>query len=294
VRWRENATGDVHELFAAEAVATSLLFEKPGGATMKQTIGWLTMTAILGAASAARAQDAIDIHPEEPGLPAVALPAPRFVPPPPPAPIADPAATRNGAMTTALTLDKGEVSFTNRALLSAEVAVGATSWLELGIKTTPVLLAIPGVGPKNSFWAGSVRLRAIHGRLFTLTAESEGIAFAGWAGLRAGLSMRLGVDRVAFHGSGSGFKLWKLDDGDRARTHEAMLFSGGLHVRVHRRVKLMCDVSYYRDRKMDTLVATPAVRIHGHHFAADFGLLVMTAKQEPNIALPLVNLSVTY
>jgi hypothetical protein len=42
------------------------------------------------------------------------------------------------------------------------------------------------------------------------------------------------------------------------------------------------------------LQTSPAVRIHGEHFAADFGVMVLSLANLPVLPLPLINFSVSY
>lgn len=266
---------------------------------MKRTTGWLAVLALVAGSSRALAEgavDVVDIH-DDPGLPTLARPAPSYAPAPAAPSLADPARGRNAAMCTADTSRRGELTFTNRALFSVELAVGVTNWLELGVRATPLLMLIPELGPKESLWMGSTRIRLVGSRLFALTADVEGLAAGGWAGLRSGMTMRIGNDRFAFHGNASELHLWKIEkscESCNRKTHDALLLNGGVHLRVHRRVKLMLDVSYYRDREFDMLLSSPAVRIHGEHFAADFGVMVMSLAQLPALPLPLINFSVSY
>ena len=68
-----------------------------------------------------------------------------------------------------------------------------TNWLELGVRTTPILMLIPEIGPKESLWMGSTRLRLVGSRLFSLTADAEGLSMAGWAGPAVTAAVTAGV-----------------------------------------------------------------------------------------------------
>jgi hypothetical protein len=207
-----------------------------------------------------------------------------------PQPASDPARTRLQLTSTAEVLRQGEIEFTSRGLLSAEIAVGATNWLQLELRTTPLLMVIPGVGAEGSFWAGGLRLRLLKTSWVTFTAEAEGMSVLGWAGFRAGGALRIGNDRFALHAAGSGMKLWNDD-----QTMNGLVASGGMDVRVHPKVKLVLEGLYHRNSEMDLLMVTPGVRLHGHHFAIDFGLgLTYTKVVDTLLPLPMINLSVNY
>jgi hypothetical protein len=207
-----------------------------------------------------------------------------------PQPASDPARTRLQLTSTAEVLRQGEIEFTCRGLLSAELAVGATNWLQLELRTTPLLMVIPDVGAQGSFWAGGLRLRLLKTNWVTFTAEAEGMSVLGWAGFRAGGALRIGNDRFALHAAGSGMKLWNDD-----QTMNGLVASGGMDVRVHPKVKLILEGIYHRNSEMDLLMVTPGVRLHGHHFAVDFGVAVTYTKAvDTLLPLPMINLSVNY
>jgi hypothetical protein len=289
--------------------------------TTAATLAIISLTMAL--ASTAQAQQVVDIdYPPSALAPApvlapahapIILQAPRLVSPRLVPPSSDPARTRLGLFPTAEVLRRGEVEFTCRGLVFAEIAVGVTDWLQFGLKTSPLLLVIPE-GYKVALFAGGLRARLLKTQLLTLTLDAEGLTFLGWAGVRGGAALRIGSDRFAVHGSASGLKLWQVSGlGDSVNaakpclgcaadtaspgrpTTAALLVTGGADVRVHRKVKLLVEGSYYRDSSRDVLMVAPAVRLHGHHFATDLGLaLVHTASWDKPIILPLVNMSVTF
>jgi hypothetical protein len=223
---------------------------------------------------------------------------------------ADPARGRLSVVSTADTLGKGEWSFTSRGMVTAEFALGVTDWLEVGFKNMPALLVVPE-GAQNTLWLGSLRLRLLRTRSWTLTAEVEGLSLLGWAGLRAGLQSRLGGDRFAFHAHASGIRMWQAMDEswvsqkedacnggtceEQTPTLSSLMAGAGLDVRLGRKVKLMLDASYLREDGPGLLVVAPAVRLHGRHFAIDLGVLALHRfDRQEGYLIPLVNLSVTY
>jgi hypothetical protein len=300
-----------------------LLYEASMETTTMMKMTATTIAITMALASLAQAQPVVDIDyppsalaPAPTPAPIVLQQAPRLVPLRLLPPASDPARTRLGLFPSAEVLHRGEVEFTCRGLLLTEIAVGATDWLQFGLKTSPLLLVIPD-GYKVALFAGGLRARLLKTRLFTLTVDADGLTFLGWAGIRAGASVRIGNDRFAAHGSASGLKLWQISDVWASDTNAskqcvgcantadtstsgrpttaAVLVSGGVDVRVHRKVKLLVEGSYYRDSMRDVLMVAPAVRLHGHHFATDLGLgLVHTASWDKPIILPLVNMSVTF
>lgn len=227
---------------------------------------------------------------------------------------ADPAFTRRSLFPSAETLPGGTLEFTCRGLLTTELAFGITDWLEVNIKNIPLFMLFSEIGVKHTFWSGGLRARLIKSDPLTLTAHADGVSILGWAGFHTGLSMRLGNKRFSLHGSAALIKMWQVSDpwpddmfmdscapgGDchdsaDTPTQQGIIVSGGMDVRVHRKVKLQADVSYYRDGDMDMLTVAPSVRLHGKHFATDLGiLLVRTGKMEEILPLPLVNFSVSY
>lgn len=226
---------------------------------------------------------------------------------------ADPAFTRRSLFPSAETLPGGTIEFTCRGLLTTELAFGITDWLEVNIKNIPLFMLFSEIGVKHTFWSGGLRARLIKNDLFTLTAQADGASILGWAGFHAGLSMRIGNKKFSLHGSAAGIKMWQVSDpwpedmimssctaGDcvgstDTPTQQGIIVSGGMDVRVHRKVKLQADVSYYRDGNMDMLAVAPSVRLHGKHFATDLGLLLLrTGEMESILPLPLVNFSVSY
>jgi hypothetical protein len=231
----------------------------------------------------------------------------RSVPPARPTrlqPLSDPAANRLSIFSTAETLKAGQWSLVSRGMVTLEFAIGATDWLELGFKNIPTLFLVPS-GAENTLYMGSARWRLLRTSWFTLTAETDFLAFLGWAGLRAGLQTRWGGDRAAFHLGSSALQLWgvtpdgwevkKTCDGCDDPTLSSLIVNGGGHVQVSRRVKLMLDVSYFRQDEEGLLLAAPAVRLHGYHFAADLGLaIVHRLDTDEGFLVPLVNLSVSY
>jgi hypothetical protein len=205
-------------------------------------------------------------------------------------PPSDPARTRLALFPSAETLRRGEIEFTCRGLLAAELAWGATDWVQLGLRSTPLFMLVPGVGPENSLWSGGVRLRILKRGLVTLTLDAEGLAVLGAAGFRSGAALRLGNDRFALHGSLSGLNLWHHSD-----SLWGLFAQGGLDVRVHRKVKLILEGAYHRNASLDLLMVSTAVRLHGHHFAADLGVAMVFTKDAPQfLSIPLVNLSFVY
>lgn len=219
-------------------------------------------------------------------------------------PLQDPATGRLSMFDTAQTLRRGQWSFTARGAITTEFSFGITDWLEVGIKNIPTLLLVEQ-GPKNTLWMGGLRLRVISRGWFTLTAAAEGLAFLGWAGLRAGLLSRLGGDRAALHFGASALQLWGVssdgwevpDSCEDCGTPKltTLMTHGGGDVRVGRRVKLMLDVGYFGKSSEGLLLASPAVRVHGRHFAADFGVVIVhRLDKDAGFVVPLVNLSVSY
>jgi len=266
--------------------------------------------------------------PEEPGVhvpapppaPMMASPAwvatpetsVRLVPIPCPAPVLeDPAAGRLGLFDTAETLGRGQWSFTARGQVTTELAYGVTDWLEVGFKTIPLLLLVPEEGLQNTLYMGTARLRLLKNSWLTLTAETDGLSFLGWAGVRGAVLTRMGGRRAGFHLGVSAMQLWAVDEngwaapgrwandgsGEEADTptKRLVMAQAGVDVRVSRRVKLMLDASYQREDGPGLLLGSPAVRVHGEHFAADFGVaIVHQLESGEGFFLPLVNLSVTY
>lgn len=231
-------------------------------------------------------------------------------PPPPPRDLSvdDPTPGRLSIFSTAETLPKGGWSFTTRGLVTFEFAVGATDWLELGLKTIPILMLVED-GAENSLYMFGTRLRLLKTRWLTLTAEAQFTAFMGWAGIYTGVQSRWGTDRAAFHMGMSTLQMWGVspDGWDEASmqctdcsdasepTMSTMIANAGVDVRVARRVKLMLDVSYFRQDGQGMMLAAPAVRLHGHHFACDLGVAIVHRFDEDfGFVVPLVSMSVTY
>lgn len=288
----------------------------------------LVLSLVLSPASS-RAQVEIhgaDADPAAPAsaAPAAPQPAPVWItinpaPPPPPEP-EDPARTRLTISSTADTLRGGEWSLTWREFATLEVAVGITDWLELDMRSIPLLLVVPD-GAANSLWSGGLRLRVLKSSLFTLTTELEGVAFLGWAGVRGGLAAKIGNDRFAFHAAASGLWMWQVSDDSWAEGEShydvarptcaagdctggvvyeeptpqmsSLLPSAGLSLRLHRRVKLLAEAAYIS--AADTLLLTPTLRLHGQRFACDLGLMVVyLTEEQAGLVLPVVNMSVNF
>lgn len=232
-------------------------------------------------------------------------------PPAPPRPkmVEDPARNRLSLFPTAELLQQGEWSMTCRALATLEFAYGARDWLELGFKNMPLLILVPE-GAQNTLWSFGTRFRLLNSRLVTLTADADGVFFLGWGGFHGRLSLRLGTDRIALHAGASGIRMWQVsDDGWAAEGSYCPVDAGcdtpavnlfvsnlGAHVRVHRKVKLMLEASSFMNPDEDTfMIFSPAIRLHGRHFAADFGVsFVHEVGQREVYMIPLINLSVRY
>jgi hypothetical protein len=286
-----------------------------------KTTGILLVIMSLGLVNTALGQPVLVEEPgidlEEPPSSTPSAPAPAVVDrmpvwvrtapvprPVPSQPLSDPAESRLSIFSTAETLEAGQWSLVSRGMVTLEFAIGATDWLELGFKNIPTLFLVPD-GAENTLYMGSARWRMLHTGWLTLTAEADFLAFLGWAGVRAGLQTRWGSDRAAFHLGSSGLRLWGVTpdgwevdeacDGCEDPTLTSLIVNGGGHVRVSRRVKLMLDVSYFRQDEDGLLLAAPAVRLHGHHFAADLGVaIVHRLDTDEGFLVPLVNLSVSY
>jgi len=289
---------------------------------LSTTVGLVLVLAFLPAV--ARAQ--VDIHSADtsPVVAPAAPPsqwvnvrvAPRPIPVPPPE---DPADTRLTLFNTADTLRQGEWSLTWREFATVEVAVGLTDWLELSLRTIPVLIFVPD-GAANSLWSGGLRLRMLKTSYLTLTTEVEGVSFLGWAGVRGGVAAKLGNDRFAFHAGLSGLWMWQASDdawlegeveydvvprcvnNDCGTTTEptddtpgmaTVLPNAGLTIRLHRRVKLLAEAAYISAAK--TMLVTPSLRLHGRRFACDLGLMVVyDTEAQGGLILPVVNMSVRF
>jgi hypothetical protein len=275
----------------------------------------VSLAALVLAAMPAVGQE---YHPQYPASPtpyryAYGYPSTAIArPPAPPRPIReieDPARNRLSLFPTAELLREGEWSMTCRALMTLEFAYGARDWIELGFKNMPLLILVPE-GAQNTLWSFGTRFRLLDSRLFTLTADTDGVFFLGWGGFHGRLSMRLGTDRVALHAGASGIRLWQVsDDGWAAEGDYCPVDGGcstpalnlfianlGAHVRVHRKVKLMLEASSYMNPDEETfMMISPAIRLHGHHFAADLGVsFVHEVGQREVYMIPLINLSVRY
>lgn len=231
----------------------------------------------------------------------------------------DPAETRLSMFSTADTLGKGDWSLTWREFATVEVAVGLTDWLEVGIRSIPILLVVPG-SPQNTLWTGGLRLRMLKTSWFTATTEVEGVSFLGWGGIRAGVTTKLGTDRFAFHAGLSGLWMWQHSDdawleGDVDYAVPAPKCSGsctvepapepetpsmaaimpnvGVSLRLHRRVKLMAEAAYISAAQ--TVLVTPALRLHGKRFSTDIGVMTVYLPEEKvGYLIPLVNMSVRF
>jgi hypothetical protein len=229
------------------------------------------------------------------------------IPPPPPRKVNDPARSRLSLFSTAETLPRGSWSLTARGMVTLELALGATDWLELGVKSIPVLF-FADEGPENNLYMVGGRTRLLKSRWLTLTAETQFVAFLGWAGLYAGLQSRWGSENAAFHLGTSTLQMWGVthDGWEVTRdcdgpgdcsdpTLSALVVNGGTDLRVSRRVKLMLDVSYFRQDGDGMMLVSPAIRLHGYHFACDLGVVIVH-RFDKNIgfAVPLVSLSVSY
>lgn len=231
--------------------------------------------------------------------------------PPPPREVEDPARNRLSLVSTAELLEQGEWAMTCRGLVTLEFAYGARDWLELGFKNIPLLLVVPE-GPKNTLWSFGARFRLAHNPLFTLTADTDAVFFLGWGGAHARLSLKLGNDRIALHAGASGIRLWQVSadgwaaegpscapDGECGKpARDFFVGTLGTHLRVHRKVKLMLEATSMVDLADDhesVMLISPAVRLHGHHFAADLGIsFVHEVGRREVYMVPLVNLSVRY
>jgi hypothetical protein len=289
----------------------------------------LVLVLVLLALVPAVAHAQVEIHATD-SYP-VATPAPPPPPPywntvrvtPRPMPIPapeDPASTRLSLFNTADTLRQGEWSLTWREFATVEVAVGLTDWLEMNIRTIPILMFVPEGGAVNSLWSGGLRLRMLKSSYFTLTSELEAGSFLGWAGLRGGVTAKLGNDRFAFHAGVSGLWMWEASDeswlkadvdyiaaprctnsdcgtvsveSDETPSMASVLPTAGLTIRLHRRVKLLTEVAYIS--AADTMLVTPAIRLHGKRFACDLGLMVIyDTEARGGLILPVVNMSVRF
>jgi hypothetical protein len=272
------------------------------------------------------AQAQVDIHATDSyPLATPAVPAHwntvRVIPRPMPIPAPeDPASTRLSLFNTADTLRQGQWSLTWREFATVEVAIGLTDWLEMNIRTIPILMFIPEDGAVNSLWSGGLRLRMLKTSHFTLTSEVEAGSFLGWAGLRGGVTAKLGNDRFAFHAGVSGLWMWEASDSSWLKSnvvYEAkprctnndcgtvdvpsddtpsmgtVLPNAGLTLRLHRRVKLLTEVAYIS--AAETMLVTPAIRLHGQRFACDLGLMVIyDIEKNGGLILPVVNMSVRF
>lgn len=236
----------------------------------------------------------------------------------------DPARTRLGITGTAEVLGHGDWQVTSRGIVGLlELSVGLGNRFELGVKTSPVTWFLPDLKLKDALWAAEIRAQIWRSPLFKLTAELSYFHVAGLHGVRPGLSMKIGGDRVAFHASVGtvlviGPKAQQMDtcagptsyDRESGEYQETSSGCTGMVDEPERPVlpiahaSLGFEVRFWRHGKFfleglaaggpgTPTVATliPGVRFHGSSFAADLGLGVLNIGGETNIPMPVLNFS---
>jgi hypothetical protein len=245
--------------------------------------------------------------PEQTGWPTAAAAAPAgYVLAAPEAPdvITDPARHRTGVFNSAQVLQPGEVAFGCRGLFVTDLAVGLTDRLEFDLANTP-LLVLGKEGWKNALWSAGLRFLAYESEVTTLTLDVHGVGIGGWAGIRAGALLRFALGPVTLHAGASAHRMWDAFEGWMTAGYDCraacggedsvagLLATGAVDWKVHHKVKLIVESGY--ETHLDMLLVNPMVRLHGHHFAVDLGVITFYATEDrQGVLLPLVNMSVTY
>lgn len=213
----------------------------------------------------------------------------------------DPADNRLAVSPSARLLRRGEWSFANRQLLTTELAFGVTDWLELGTRQTPLLMLAGEDGFANALWTLGLRLGITQSDRLSVAVEAEGVMVAGYAGLRSGVSARMGTRKYGLHLFAQGLFMFPAlsdkwaTDSNVGNDDPMLSFIGGVgtDLHLHRKVKLVAEASYATNPGV--ILMAPAIRLHGRHFATDLGVAVGYHPEErKGIWVPLVSFSVTY
>jgi hypothetical protein len=225
-------------------------------------------------------------------------------------------------MGTAEVLGHGQWQVNTRGLAALlELSVGLGNRFELGVKTSPVTWFLPDLRFKDALWAAEIKAQIWRSPLFHLTAEFSYFHVAGFHGVRPGLSMKIGGDRVAFHASVGtlliigptmqkdtcmGPTSYDQESGDYQETYGGCASSHddsravlpiahaslGLEVRFWRHGKFFLEGLAAGGPGLPGMASiVPGVRFHGSNFAADLGLGVLTMGGEANIPMPVLNFS---
>lgn len=240
-----------------------------------------------------------------------------------PRPVTDPANTRLAVSNTAEVLGHGQWEVVFKQLVGLyEIGVGLGDRFQLTFKTSPITWFLPHLPLKEALWAGEIRVQLVRSRLFKLTADATYFHVVGLHGLKLGMSMKYGTDKLAFH-AGIGTILVfpprmtaydtcaappENEDGSYDESYDCggggydgsplamaiVTANMGMEARFWRYGKFFLDafVAAMPGAPPEATIFSllPGVRFHGKGFAADLGLGIFGVGGM-KLPMPVINLS---